>query len=154
MSTNPYCSSLFVTWKKSQGNNLALRGCIGTLEPRQIHSALKDYALTRFGTCARSQLSIYSSRSLIVNFWRYHPTFWGLTSKFPPQPCSMCTFGLSLTETDTPQRMQSFPVLSGINASSQYLKQKSLFFTARFRSSTVLRLRRAGWTGTLGFMAS
>ena len=40
-------SSLFVTWKKGKGNGLRLRGCIGTLEPRHMHSAVGDYALTR-----------------------------------------------------------------------------------------------------------
>lgn len=41
-------SPLFVTWKKaSNGSEPRLRGCIGTLEPRQIVSGFKDYALTR-----------------------------------------------------------------------------------------------------------
>ena len=40
-------SALFVTWKKAHRNNLQLRGCIGILEPRQVRSTLKDYALTR-----------------------------------------------------------------------------------------------------------
>lgn len=44
-------SPLFVTWTKagSWGKPSQLRGCIGTLEPRQLHTALKDYALTRWG---------------------------------------------------------------------------------------------------------
>ncbi|WIA41609.1 hypothetical protein OEZ86_008969 [Tetradesmus obliquus] len=39
---------LFVTWNKSSnwGQNTQLRGCIGTLEPRRLHTAVKDYALT------------------------------------------------------------------------------------------------------------
>ncbi|KAM0914780.1 hypothetical protein ACQ4PT_011293 [Festuca glaucescens] len=38
---------LFVTWKKAtNGSEPRLRGCIGTLEPRQIVSGFKDYALT------------------------------------------------------------------------------------------------------------
>lgn len=43
-------SPLFVTWNKDtrQGDQ-RLRGCIGTLEPRHLHTALKDYALTRWG---------------------------------------------------------------------------------------------------------
>jgi AMMECR1 domain-containing protein len=43
------CSPLFVTWTKagSWGKPSQLRGCIGTLEPRKLHTALKDYALTR-----------------------------------------------------------------------------------------------------------
>jgi AMMECR1 domain-containing protein len=42
-------SPLFVTWNKSSnwGRSSQLRGCIGTLEPRPLHTALKDYALTR-----------------------------------------------------------------------------------------------------------
>ncbi|KQJ97908.1 uncharacterized protein At2g38710 [Brachypodium distachyon] len=37
---------LFVTWKKAtNGSEPRLRGCIGTLEPRQIVSGFKDYAL-------------------------------------------------------------------------------------------------------------
>eukprot|EP00967_Tisochrysis_lutea_P042409 scaffold51041_cov36-Tisochrysis_lutea.AAC.7 len=35
-------TALFVTWNM----NHRLRGCIGTLEPRMLHKALKDYALT------------------------------------------------------------------------------------------------------------
>ena len=44
------CSPLFVTWNKAsrQGGEPRLRGCIGTLEPRQLHTALADYALTRW----------------------------------------------------------------------------------------------------------
>lgn len=43
-------SPLFVTWNKAAGwgrSQQQLRGCIGTLEPRMLHTALKDYALTR-----------------------------------------------------------------------------------------------------------
>jgi len=40
-------SPLFVTWKKvANGSEPRLRGCIGTLEPRQIVSGFKDYSLT------------------------------------------------------------------------------------------------------------
>ncbi len=43
-------SPLFVTWNKdTRQGDLRLRGCIGTLEPRHLHTALKDYALTRWG---------------------------------------------------------------------------------------------------------
>ncbi|KAJ3689570.1 hypothetical protein LUZ61_018734 [Rhynchospora tenuis] len=38
---------LFVTWKKTMnGSEPRLRGCIGTLEARQIISGFKEYALT------------------------------------------------------------------------------------------------------------
>lgn len=38
---------LFVTWKKAvNGGDSRLRGCIGTLEPRDIISGFRDYALT------------------------------------------------------------------------------------------------------------
>lgn len=38
---------LFVTWNKSNwSGHTSLRGCIGTLEPRRLHVALRDYALT------------------------------------------------------------------------------------------------------------
>ncbi|KAI7841020.1 hypothetical protein COHA_005248 [Chlorella ohadii] len=39
---------LFVSWHKASrlGGDLRLRGCIGTLEPRPLHTALRDYALT------------------------------------------------------------------------------------------------------------
>lgn len=42
-------SPLFVTWTKRRSSSATpqLRGCIGTLEPRRLHTALKDYALTR-----------------------------------------------------------------------------------------------------------
>ncbi len=41
-------TALFVTWniQSSHSDSTRLRGCIGTLEPRQLHTALKDYALT------------------------------------------------------------------------------------------------------------
>jgi len=38
-------TALFVTWNLDH----RLRGCIGTLEPRMLHKALKDYALTSAG---------------------------------------------------------------------------------------------------------
>ncbi|KAI8465640.1 MAG: AMMECR1 domain-containing protein [Monoraphidium minutum] len=42
--------ALFVTWNKAPSSTPAapprLRGCIGTLEPRRLHVALRDYALT------------------------------------------------------------------------------------------------------------
>ena len=43
-------SPLFVTWNKQSRRGLRLRGCIGTLEPRWLHAALRDYALTRYCT--------------------------------------------------------------------------------------------------------
>ncbi len=43
-------TALFVTWNvrnpSSSSSEWRLRGCIGTLEPRQLHVALRDYALT------------------------------------------------------------------------------------------------------------
>lgn len=44
--SNALCP-LFVTWNKASGSSgYKLRGCIGTLEPRRVHTALHDYALT------------------------------------------------------------------------------------------------------------
>ncbi|PNH06686.1 hypothetical protein TSOC_006903 [Tetrabaena socialis] len=37
--------ALFVTWNTRSGSHWKLRGCIGSLEPRQLHPALHDYAL-------------------------------------------------------------------------------------------------------------
>lgn len=43
------CSPLFVTWSKiSRFGDYRLRGCIGTLQPRHLHTALREYALTRW----------------------------------------------------------------------------------------------------------
>lgn len=41
-------SSLFITWTKASrlDGDYRLRGCIGTLEPRPLHSAVRDYTLT------------------------------------------------------------------------------------------------------------
>lgn len=42
-------TALFVTWKtspKRSSDHPRLRGCIGILEPRQLHKALRDYTLT------------------------------------------------------------------------------------------------------------
>lgn len=41
-------TALFVTWKTSprtRADHARLRGCIGILEPRQLHKALRDYTL-------------------------------------------------------------------------------------------------------------
>jgi uncharacterized protein (TIGR00296 family) len=42
------CSPLFVSWHKVSrlGGDSRLRGCIGTLEPQPLHSAVRTYALT------------------------------------------------------------------------------------------------------------
>lgn len=46
-------TALFCTWNMRAGAGPAgswrLRGCIGTLEPRPLHKALQDYALTSAG---------------------------------------------------------------------------------------------------------
>lgn len=55
------CSPLFVTWNKQGRRGLRLRGCIGTLEPRWLHVALRDYALTRLCTDIPSALSSYQA---------------------------------------------------------------------------------------------
>lgn len=40
-------TALFVTWNKhGTFGESRLRGCIGTLSPRMVHSGLRDYALT------------------------------------------------------------------------------------------------------------
>lgn len=39
-------SPLFITWEKEDGDRYALRGCIGTLSPRPLTSAIGEYALT------------------------------------------------------------------------------------------------------------
>ena len=50
-------SPLFVTWNKAHapGGGLRLRGCIGTLEPRPLHTAVRDYALTRCAATAAAR---------------------------------------------------------------------------------------------------
>lgn len=55
---------LFVTWSKaSRFGEYRLRGCIGTLQPRYLHTALREYALTsalrdrRFSPIAEDELS-------------------------------------------------------------------------------------------------
>lgn len=48
LTSVPAPSPLFVTWKRvSRHGEGKLRGCIGVLEPRQLATALGDYALTR-----------------------------------------------------------------------------------------------------------
>lgn len=37
--------ALFVTWNTMSSGGHRLRGCIGTLEPKQLHAALHDYTL-------------------------------------------------------------------------------------------------------------
>ncbi|KAL6754054.1 AMMECR1 domain-containing protein [Haematococcus lacustris] len=57
-------SALFVTWNiQHSSGEWRLRGCIGTLEPRQLRPALRDYALisalrdSRFAPVTRRELS-------------------------------------------------------------------------------------------------
>lgn len=46
-SFQPFTTALFVTWNKiERGGRERLRGCIGTLEPKALPKALRDYALT------------------------------------------------------------------------------------------------------------
>lgn len=67
---------LFVTWnKESRRGDIRLRGCIGTLEPRQLHTALRDYALTsafrdrRFAPVEHKELPLlHCSVSLLHGF--------------------------------------------------------------------------------------
>eukprot|EP00879_Flechtneria_rotunda_P003303 GHRR01003528.1.p1 GENE.GHRR01003528.1~~GHRR01003528.1.p1 ORF type:complete len:240 (+),score=53.04 GHRR01003528.1:142-861(+) len=69
--------ALFVTWNKTSNwsSQSQLRGCIGTLEPRKLHTALKDYALTsalrdsRFSPVQLNEVSKLScSVSLLTSF--------------------------------------------------------------------------------------
>lgn len=74
---NDHCP-LFVTWnKEGKRGDIRLRGCIGTLEPRHLHSALGEYALTsafrdrRFNPVERSELPLlHCSVSLLHSFER------------------------------------------------------------------------------------
>ncbi|CAL5227468.1 g10443 [Coccomyxa viridis] len=73
---NLHCP-LFVTWNKQSRRGLRLRGCIGTLEPRWLHIALRDYALTsalqdrRFEPMAHREVaSLSCTVSLLCAFER------------------------------------------------------------------------------------
>jgi uncharacterized protein (TIGR00296 family) len=66
-----------VTWNKAShpGEDVRLRGCIGTLEPRALHAALPEYALTaalgdrRFTPVALAELpSLRCTVSLLHSF--------------------------------------------------------------------------------------
>ena len=68
---------LFVTWKKrsSRGGDFRLRGCIGTLEPRDLHGALTQYTLIsalkdrRFPPIeAKEMPTLECTVSLLTNF--------------------------------------------------------------------------------------
>ncbi|PRW61176.1 hypothetical protein C2E21_0267 [Chlorella sorokiniana] len=68
---------LFVSWHKASrhGGDSRLRGCIGTLEPRPLHTAVRDYALTsalrdrRFAPIeARELLQLKCTVSLLSGF--------------------------------------------------------------------------------------
>lgn len=52
-------TALFVTWNIHAQKRL--RGCIGTLEPRPLHAALRDYALTSAG----EMLCLHGSRAFM-----------------------------------------------------------------------------------------
>lgn len=77
--TNTTCA-LFVTWNTSEGQHAdssgkqhRLRGCIGTLEPRSLHAAIKDYALTsalrdsRFSPIAYRELPYLSCKVSLLS---------------------------------------------------------------------------------------
>ena len=55
-------SALFITWNKHPDDwgHSQLRGCIGTLEPRRLHTAMHDYTLTR---CAASSPGAWRGRT-------------------------------------------------------------------------------------------
>jgi len=56
-------TALFVTY--TGVSDKSLRGCIGTLEPRPLHKALKDYALTSAGEQeSRPVRSLFLSQSM------------------------------------------------------------------------------------------
>ncbi|XP_074657596.1 uncharacterized protein CG5902-like [Tubulanus polymorphus] len=64
---------LFVTWKI--GKDRRLRGCIGTFSAMNLHSGLREYAITsamkdsRFSPIAKDELNrLYCSVSLLTNF--------------------------------------------------------------------------------------
>ncbi|KXZ46809.1 hypothetical protein GPECTOR_40g543 [Gonium pectorale] len=67
--------ALFVTWNTHSGGHWKLRGCIGTLEPKQLHRALHDYALNsslrdhRFSPIRLKELpSLQCKVSLLARF--------------------------------------------------------------------------------------
>ena len=41
-----FCSPLFVTWK--YGQELKLRGCMGTFNAKKLHHGLAEYTITRY----------------------------------------------------------------------------------------------------------
>ncbi|XP_021351300.1 AMME syndrome candidate gene 1 protein-like [Mizuhopecten yessoensis] len=64
---------LFVTWKI--GSNRRLRGCIGTFSATNLHSGLREYAVTsamkdsRFSPITKDEFSkLYVSVSILTNF--------------------------------------------------------------------------------------
>ena len=66
-------TALFVTWKTSprtRSDHARLRGCIGILEPRTLHKALRDYTLNsalhdrRFSPIQLSEVSKDRARLL------------------------------------------------------------------------------------------
>ncbi|KAG2491459.1 hypothetical protein HYH03_010245 [Edaphochlamys debaryana] len=67
--------ALFVTWNTRSGSHWKLRGCIGTLEPKQLYSALHDYTLNsslrdhRFSPIKLKELpSLQCKVSLLARF--------------------------------------------------------------------------------------
>ncbi|KAL3309801.1 AMME syndrome candidate protein 1 protein [Cichlidogyrus casuarinus] len=65
-------SPLFVTWKTRRN---ALRGCIGTFCPTNLHKGLREYAIKsateddRFGPISRKEfLNLHCSVSILLNF--------------------------------------------------------------------------------------
>lgn len=70
-----FCSPLFVTWSKvSRFGDYRLRGCIGTLKPRHLHTALRDYALTRWVQTVRTAQCWVAARQpceVEIDYHRY-----------------------------------------------------------------------------------
>ncbi|KAI4204287.1 MAG: hypothetical protein LQ350_001267 [Teloschistes chrysophthalmus] len=125
---------LFVTWNTFSGRgHKSLRGCIGTFEPQELSSGLKNYALTaafddtRFAPIDASELpSLATHLTLLHTFTPCaHPLDWSLGKH-----------GIRISFTHQGRRLGA-TYLPDVAVEQGWTKEETI----------VSLMRKAGWTG-------
>lgn len=131
---------LFVTWSKvSRFGDYRLRGCIGTLKPRHLHTALRDYALTsalqdkRFSPISQEELPHLSCTVSILSSFEKASNW---------QDWEIGTHGLIIEFRDpNTHEHRTATYLPEIAASEGWTKQSTIDSL----------IRKAGFTGHVGY---
>ncbi|KAL8687228.1 MAG: hypothetical protein Q9218_006541 [Villophora microphyllina] len=125
---------LFVTWNTISGRgHKTLRGCIGTFEPQELSSGLKNYALTaafddtRFAPIHASELSSLATHITLLHTFTpcAHPLDWSLGKH-----------GLRISFTHHGRRLGA-TYLPDVAVEQGWTKEETV----------ISLMRKAGWTG-------